>query len=86
MITKADSTGCRSAIPFIERHQLVERSAQECLRRSGYPSLRGTSCDFHEGVLTIRGRVPSYYMKQMAQVLTSQIAEVEVVDNRLVVK
>jgi len=38
------------------------------LRQSPYPEVRRVSCDFHDGVLTLRGRVSSYHMKQMAQV------------------
>jgi hypothetical protein len=37
------------------------------LASSSYPSLRTLRCDFHEGVLTVRGRVPSYHLTQVRE-------------------
>lgn len=45
---------------------LVE-AAMARLRSSIYPVLRTLSCEHHEGILIVRGRVPSYYHKQLAQ-------------------
>ena len=45
---------------------------QEAVRRlvdSSYPELRTISCDFSDGVLSLRGKVPSFYLKQIAQSL-----------------
>jgi hypothetical protein len=53
------------------------------LRASLYPELRRVRCDFHEGVLTLRGRVSSFYITQLAQALAARIPGVEEVVNRI---
>ena len=37
------------------------------LRAVGYASLADLDCRWEDGVLVIRGHVPSYYLKQLAQ-------------------
>ena len=56
---------------------------QSRMDRSGYCELRGVSCSFHEGVLTLRGHVPSYYLKQLAQSLAFDLEGVQELNNRL---
>jgi hypothetical protein len=53
------------------------------LRSSSFPQLRAVRCDFHEGVLTLRGKVSSFYITQMAQALAARIPGVEEVVNRI---
>jgi hypothetical protein len=53
------------------------------LRRSPYHELHSVQCDFHEGVLSLLGNVPSYFFKQVAQSIVFSIERVEVIDNRL---
>ena len=75
----------------IEEHEIgisherpvVQLEAQSRLRKSGYPELRLVSCDFHEGVLTLRGRVSSFYLKQLAQELIRRLNGAGKVNNRL---
>ena len=45
----------------------LAQAAQECLRRSPYPVADSVSCEHRHGVLLLRGRLPSYYFKQVAQ-------------------
>jgi len=49
----------------------------------GHPTLklRDVSCDFSGGVLTLRGRVPSYHLKQLAQSHVAEVPGVLEVDN-----
>jgi osmotically-inducible protein OsmY len=47
-------------LPLAER---VERA----VRATGYPSLRAIEVAASQRLIILRGRVPSYYMKQMAQ-------------------
>ena len=47
--------------------EIVETDATSRLRRSRYQPVQCVSCEFHEGVLTLRGRVSSYYLKQIIQ-------------------
>ena len=62
---------------------VVQAEAQSRLRKSGYHELCLVSCDFHEGVLTLRGCVSSFYLKQVAQELIRRLDGVEEVNNRL---
>lgn len=46
----------------------VTRTAKNCLNRNPYHHvIRDVSCDCNCGVLVLRGRVSSYYYKQIAQ-------------------
>lgn len=45
----------------------VVETAEKRFRASSYVALRSIVCEFHEGVLVLRGRVTSYYLKQLAQ-------------------
>ena len=60
-----------------------QRVAEERLAASSYLALRSISCEHHEGVLVIHGRVPSFYLKQIAQTLVRDLDGVELVVNRL---
>lgn len=51
-----------------EDRAVVAQATAE-LRRSGYADLHQVVCEFHDGVLTLTGQVPSYYHKQVAQSL-----------------
>jgi hypothetical protein len=56
----------------------------ECrLRRSGYLALQHLSCDFRGGVLTLRGRLPSYYLKQVALAAVATVEGVRRIDDRV---
>ena len=61
----------------------IQAEAQSRLRKSHYHELRFVSCEFHEGVLTLRGRVSSYHLKQLAQELIRRLDGAEEVNNRL---
>jgi BON domain-containing protein len=45
----------------------------ERLQSAGYLALRNVSCKVHEGVVHLHGRVPSYYLKQVAQTVISDV-------------
>jgi hypothetical protein len=57
--------------------------AEDCLRRNPYLALKNVSCDCHAGVLVLRGCLPSYYLKQVAQEAVACLEGVEAVDNRI---
>lgn len=57
--------------------------AESKLRKSQYNSLRAVRCQFHEGALILHGRVPSFYLKQVAQTVVRNIEEVAQIYNRL---
>jgi osmotically-inducible protein OsmY len=62
------------------------RLAESRLYDSSYPELRSIRCDYHEGVLTLRGTVSSFYTTQLAQALAARIPGVEEVVNHIEVK
>jgi hypothetical protein len=47
----------------------IAEQVQNWLQSSAYQELRGVLCDYRDGVLTLRGRVSSFYLKQLAQTL-----------------
>lgn len=59
----------------------IAEGAEHCLRGNAYLALKNVSCEYSEGVLTLRGCLPSYYLKQMAQAAVSRVAgEVRIVN------
>ncbi len=86
----AENQGGTRLLPIVEHEReiskekrVVQAEAQARLRRSGYHELHLVSCNFHEGVLTLRGRVSSFYLKQIAQELIRRLDGAEEVNNRL---
>jgi hypothetical protein len=79
---QADATSTRSN-PFALLFQEIAEIAQAALRRSAYVELRNVSCDFSGGVLTLHGRVPTYYLKQLAQASVVDVPGVVEIDNRV---
>lgn len=61
----------------------LERRVAARLKKSSYHSLRRIGCDVHDGVVVLRGQVPSYYLKQVAQALLLDMPEVEVLVNQV---
>lgn len=47
--------------------ELLQIRAQQALAGSDYAELRQLDCEVFAGVLTLRGTVSSFYMKQLAQ-------------------
>ena len=66
--------------------QIVETEAHSRLRTSDYRQLHLVSCEFHEGVLTLRGRVSTFHLKQVAQTLIRNLDGVGEINNRLEVQ
>ncbi|HEV2970526.1 MAG TPA: BON domain-containing protein [Pirellulales bacterium] len=55
--------------------------AIELLRQSPYLALRHVSCECHAGVLILRGRLPTFYTKQVMHALLRNIEGVRRVDD-----
>jgi len=53
------------------------------LRATGYLPLRDLEIFAAEGFVTLRGRVPSYYLKQVAQAAVLALPGVDAVRNEL---
>jgi osmotically-inducible protein OsmY len=61
----------------------IQTVAERRLRGSPYLALRAVQCDFACGVLTLRGTLGSFYLKQIAQECVNQLDNVERIDNQI---
>lgn len=61
----------------------IEKSARLHLARTGYPTLNVVQCTFRDGRITLRGQVPSFYHKQLAQEALREVAHVSQIINNL---
>lgn len=56
---------------LIKRSRAVEEAilgeARQRLQARGYEELRSITCEYHEGMIILRGRLSSFYLKQLAQ-------------------
>lgn len=68
------------AKPTVDNQHIAEL-AEERLRNARFAELRHVSCLFADGVLTLRGVVTSYYLKQIAQASVRNIDDVSRVQN-----
>lgn len=79
IVTKVDIP--RSGQTLEER---IESTAIDLLRSTPYRALKGIDCRFRDGVLTLRGQVESYFLKQVAQEkLLPQLGASVTIDNRV---
>ncbi len=62
---------------------IVTVAAESRLLRSSYLELRRVSCEFRNGVLTLRGCVSRYYLKQIAQTILDGLSSVAEIDKQL---
>jgi hypothetical protein len=61
----------------------LKELAEGSLRRNPYLALKSVTCDWLGGVLVLRGRLPSYYLKQVAQEAVASLAGVGRIDNQI---
>jgi hypothetical protein len=59
----------------------IEEMARIRLQHSPYRALRRVTCSFTEGTLALRGCVPTFHYKQLAQVTVAGIAGVQRIIN-----
>ena len=52
-------------------------------RQSGYQALDGVTCEFHEGTARLRGRLPTFHLKQIAQEIVCAVVGVRSVVNQI---
>jgi len=71
------STSTETLAPADSPAQIAER----IFRGSPYHAIRSLTCDYCEGVLTIRGQLPSYHLKQTAQSVVKGLDGVEQIRN-----
>ncbi len=61
----------------------IAEAAKECLRNSPYLPLRKILCECEWGVLSLRGRLPSFYHKQLAQQAVAGVKGVSQIINEI---
>jgi hypothetical protein len=61
----------------------IEKAAYAALRKSGETGLSDVRCEYRDGVLTLHGRVNTYYQKQLAQVAARPADRRITVDNQI---
>ena len=82
VISEPASSTARTAINVFAAPRIVEL-AQRLLRDQSYSQLLYLRCDYHAGVLTLRGAVSSYFLKQMAQTAVGGLRGVGAIINRI---
>ena len=71
-----------TALPKIESKDAeLCRNVERALAASGYMPLRAVEVRVREGLVQLRGHVPTYYLKQMAQTAVMQRLGVEMLQN-----
>ena len=50
----------------VDRCEIAE-AARQCLRDSPYKNMRRISCECHDSILFLRGKLSSFFEKQVAQ-------------------
>jgi hypothetical protein len=65
---------------FRSRRSLLE-AIEERFRDSGYSALQSISFEAENGRVRLRGRLPSYYLKQLAQTIVSHVDGVKSIEN-----
>ena len=58
-------------------------AAEGRLRGNAYLALKNVTCEYRGGVLTLRGCLPTYYLKQMAQSVVARIDGVQRIINEI---
>lgn len=68
-------------IPFKKADDELARKAAAVLTASGYQVLRNLQVHCDNGRVTLQGRLPTYFLKQVAQITVEQVDGVRDVDN-----
>lgn len=61
----------------------VQEMAESRLRQNGWLMVRELSCQFRDGVLILRGRLPTDYLKQLAQTAVADLQGVRQIVNEI---
>jgi osmotically-inducible protein OsmY len=73
----------RDGIAQIARSEELRARVRASLECSGYSSLAWVSCDVRGNEVILHGSVPSYHLKQLAQVFAQRVDGVERIQNCL---
>ena len=73
----------KSLATVAHSHMDLAEWAESRLRSNSYLALKNISCAFDDGVLTLRGCLPSYYLKQIAQETLAPLEGLAQIDNQI---
>ena len=68
------------AVSGADKDSVLDK-VQRVLAESSYRYLRRVHCAYEDGVLTLRGGMPSFYMKQTLQALVAKVDGVKQIVN-----
>ncbi len=63
--------------------QVIAAKAESRLRDQSHRALKNIRCTCVDGVLTLHGRLPTHYLKQIAQAVAALTEGIEKIDNRI---
>jgi len=72
--------------PGLAAAEGVGNAAARLLEVSGYAALRQLQCEIIESTVIVRGFLPSYYLKQMAQTILQRLDGISTVMNLVEVR
>jgi osmotically-inducible protein OsmY len=70
----------------VEHDRLIESAVKDLLQATGYRSVAELQCDVQNGVVQLRGELPSFFLKQVAQETVRQVKGIRGVRNLAVVR
>jgi len=84
-IREAQQAGCICAVVKLPLPPPIEERARQHLTKNCPYSFcfKDINFEFSDGVLTLRGRVPSFYLKQILQTWLRRLDGVEQIDNQV---
>ena len=69
--------------PGVQEVSPLSDAVRDALARTGHGWLQRIVVEIEGGSVILRGKVPNFYLKQMAQVTVMAVPDVEVVQNEL---
>ena len=82
-ISALNPASTESATPARTPQLVLKELAERCLHSNPYLALKNISCELLDGVLVLRGCLPTYYLKQIAQEAVAPLEGVERIDNQI---
>lgn len=74
-LAEGNRTMCSGRRGPVSSDKAFEALVRTELLKSPYGAIRSVSCEMTDGVLTLTGCVPSYYLKQVAQRLALNVLQ-----------
>ena len=79
---KSNGTAFKFPVPRPDSSDIAKK-IEMTFDRMGYRSLRDVYCESDSGRITLRGITPTFYLKQVAQVIAAKVAGVGMVINQI---